>query len=384
MEASRTRARDPQILAGVAIMGVSLAVLIYIAINSWRNLGSGALSLYILSLALPVGVIIAMLYMLIASMGIITGSRIPVLRSIIGGGNREVHGANDKKPEDIQINSIVKSIPIDEKPKDTISPQNPSQNSQSLQGSSRSGALETQDLSLSTSKIDIDGVRNIVKDEVSKAISGVVESIGKISSEVSSIRKDLDDMKSSIEGAIMDIRSILSEISNPFNYMRKFAQETELEHLGIDINQRRIHEENIVKNKGGESASPASPGDSPRGIIGVSKTGGDEISSGRISEKLEDIFSGEVSLSRLMRLILFVGENLQTLGRDGLVELVELGVSSGVLPREAMHLVARVISLMEETRLPPKSLAIMLYRLAKSMGVSDREAEFLSIALSSG
>lgn len=383
MEASRTRARDPQILAGVAIMGVSLAVLIYIAINSWRNLGSGAPSLIILSLALPVGVIIAMLYMLIASMGIITGSRIPVLRSIIGGGNREVHGANDKKPEDIQINSIVKSIPIDEKPKDTISPQNPSQNSQSLQGSSRSGASETQDLSLSTSKIDIDGVRNIVKDEVSKAISGVVESIGKISSEVSSIRKDLDDMKSSIEGAIMDIRSILSEISNPFNYMRKFAQETELKHLGIDINQRRIHEENIVKNKG-ESASPASPGDSPHGIIGVSKTGGDEISSDRISEKLEDIFSGEVSLSRLMRLILFVGENLQTLGRDGLVELVELGVSSGVLPREAMHLVARVISLMEETRLPPKSLAIMLYRLAKSMGVSDREAEFLSIALSSG
>jgi hypothetical protein len=382
METSRTKVRDLQMLAGVAIMGTSLAVLIYIAINSWRNLGSGFPSLYILSLALPIGVMIAMLSMLIASMGITTGARIPLLRTTRGG-NREAHSVGDKKPENIPSNSLVKSIPIDEKPRDSISPENPSQNSQSFQGSSRSGALEIQDLGLNTTKIDIDGVRNIVKDEVSKAISGVVETIGKISSEVGSIRKDLDDMRSSIESAMMDIRSLLSEISNPFNYMRKFAPETELEGLGININQRSIQEENMAKNREVENAiSGASL--HGHGMIGISKTSDYEINSDRIEEKLEDIFSGEVSISRLMRLILFVGENLQTLGRDGLVGLVELGVSSGVLPREAMHLVARVISLIEETRLPPKSLAIMLYRLAKSMGVSDREAEFLSIALSGG
>ncbi len=380
MGASRTRVRDPQILAGVAIMGASLAVLIYIAINSWRNLGSGFSSLYILSLALPIGVMIAMLSMLIASMGISIGARIPLLRTTRRG-SREAHSVGDKKSEDIPSNSLVKSIQIDEKPRDSISPENPSQNSQSFQGSSRSGALEIQDLSLSTAKIDIDGVRNIVKDEVSKAISGVVEAIGKISSEVGSIRKDLDDMRSSIEGAMMDIRSLLSEISNPFNYMRKFAPETELEGLGININQRSIQEKNMDKNREGENVSSDA---SLHSMIGISKTSGGEINSGRIREKLEDIFSGEVSISRLMRLIIFVGENLQTAGRDGLVGLVELGVSSGVLPREAMHLVARVISLIEETRLPPKSLAIMLYRLARSMGVSDREAEFLSIALSRG
>jgi len=380
METSRTKVRDLQMLAGVAIMGTSLAVLIYIAINSWRNLGSGFPSLYILSLALPIGVMIAMLSMLIASMDITTGARIPLLRTTRRG-NREAHSVGDKKPEDIPSNSLVKSIPIDEKPRDSISLENPSQNSQSFQGSSRSGALEIQDLSLSATKIDIDGVRNIVKDEVSKAISGVVETIGKISSEVGSIRKDLDDMRSSIESAIMDIRSLLSEISNPFNYMRKFAPETELEGLGIDTNQRIIQEENMAKNREEDNASS---GASLHGMLGISKTSDYEINSGRIEEKLEDIFLGEVSISRLMRLILFVGENLQTLGRDGLVGLVELGVSSGVLPREAMHLVTRVISLIEETRLPPKSLAIMLYRLAKSMGVSDREAEFLSIALSGG
>ncbi len=377
METSRTGVRDPQMLAGVAIMGASLAVLIYIAINSWRSLGSGFPSLYILSLTLPIGVMIAMLSMLIASMGISTEARIPLLKTTRGG-NREVHSVGDKN-EDIPSNSLVKSIQIDGKPKDSISPENPSQNSQSFQESSRSGALEIQDLS--TAKIDIDGVRNIVKDEVSKAISGVVETIGKISSDVGSIRKDLDDMRSSIEGAMMDIRSLLSEISNPFNYMRKFAPETELEGLGIDINQRSVQEKNINNNREEKNASP---GASLHSTVEISKTSSDKINSGRIEEKLEDIFTGEVSISRLMRLILFVGENLQTLRRDGLVGLVELGVSSGVLPKEAMHLVARVISLIEETQLPPKSLAIMLYKLAKSIGISDREAEFLSIALSEG
>lgn len=379
MEASRTRARDPQMLAGVAIMGASLAVLIYIAISSWRNLGSGFPSLYILSLAIPIGVMIAMLYTLITSMGMSMGARIPLLRTTRRG-HREASGVGGEKPEDVQ-SSMVRSIPIDEKPRDATSSENPSQNSQGSQESSRSGALEIQGQDLSTAKIDIDGVKNIVKDEVSKAISGVVETIGRISSEVSSIRKDLDDMRSSMEEAMIEIRSLLSEISNPFNYMRKFAQETELKELGIDISQRSAHEENMANNRGEESASS---GGSPHGMRGIPKTGGNEIKDIGIGEKLEDILSGGVSISRLMRLILFVGENLQTLGRDGLVGLVELGVSSGVLPREAMHLVARVISLIEETRLPPKSLAIMLYRLARSMGVSDREAEFLSIALSGG
>ena len=83
-----------------------------------------------------------------------------------------------------------------------------------------------------------------------------------------------------------------------------------------------------------------------------------------------------------MRLVIFVGDNLPKLGREGLLGLVELGVASGALPKDSMHLIAKIVSLIESSRVPPKRLAITIYELARSRGVYDKEAEFLSTALS--
>jgi hypothetical protein len=47
-----------------------------------------------------------------------------------------------------------------------------------------------------------------------------------------------------------------------------------------------------------------------------------------------------------------------------------------------MHLIAKIVSLIEGSRVSPKRLAITIYELARSMGVYDKDSEFLSAALS--
>jgi hypothetical protein len=182
-----------------------------------------------------------------------------------------------------------------------------------------------------------------------------------------------------IEEGMMDIRTLLSEISNPFNYMRRFMSELELDEMGIK-GERITRPE--MTSVGSEQGSGGYGGSEIQDVIARPSPASNAISANSVGENLAELLIGRAGIAKIMRLVIFVGDNLPKLGREGLLGLVELGVASGVLPKDSMHLIAKIVSLIEGSRVPPKRLAITIYELARSMGVYDKDAEFLSAALS--
>ncbi|GAY26467.1 conserved protein of unknown function [Desulfurococcaceae archaeon AG1] len=235
-------------------------------------------------------------------------------------------------------------------------------------------------------KIDIEGV---IREEVTKATTDLISKIDGFSQEITSVKKELEEMKSAVENAMIDIRSLLSEISNPLNYMRRFVTDEEIEELGLNPGQGAgvnggERKKLLTETKKNHIKEPGKIVEHNSNSQNTEEVSIESIDIDNFSKELAEIFSKKMSVSKLMRMIIFIGDNLSILGRDGLLGLVELGVSSGVIPKESMDIVAKVVSLIERTKIPPKRLALTLHKLAKSIGVSDREAEFLAMALSEG
>lgn len=234
-----------------------------------------------------------------------------------------------------------------------------------------------------TAGIPVQDVSSLVRDEIAKAASDITATVKRISDEVETIKKQFEEIKSSIEGGMMDVRALLSEISNPFNYMRRFMSGPELSEMGIRVEgEKNLGAQHSAGERPGRDSRDSKAAAAPEDGAEAPVTRAGDSSSNNIGKGLAELLSGEASVAKLMRLIIFVGDWMPELGKEGLIGLVELGVASGVLPKDSMHLIAKVIPLIEGSKIPPRKLAVTLYELARTMGVDDKEAEFLSAALS--
>ena len=355
-------------VAGILVLLISSVALVFIVISNWNLIAAGSDKGYYLAIILTVSTVpLAMLLLYL----------INIRSDRIGIEAKKIDSDSDIEDEELAVakqhdDRIDREIGI-EGVVDREQKKEPAEQTQTPEGL---GVYVASNM-----KID---VKDMVKEEVVRATTDLISKIEGFSREITEVKKELEEMKNTVESAMIDIRSLLSEISNPLNYMRRFATEEELEELrlspdqGVSVNEEKRRPSTEAK-KSSDKTSGHNNSSRNAGEVNVESTDIEDF-----SRELVDIFSKNVSVSRLMRIIIFVGDNLSTLGRDGLLGVVELGVSSGVIPRESMDIVAKVVSLIESTKIPPKRLAITLHRLAKSIGVSDKEAEFLAMALSEG
>lgn len=371
---------DVYLIAGITVLGIASAIIALLIISNWGSIVmSSNRSYYLIAMLVAFAVPLAMLLLYIFN---IKSSR-AALRSReedidhigIGGEPASIGQSVGAAAKEIDISISATSIGGGE--------------SRHEGSSEHDGSPEEKTQMLGSGLVSIE---SIVREEVNKGTANLISKIDSFSQEVQGIKRELDEIKSTVENTMIDIRSLLSEISNPFNYMRRFATESDMKELGLNIPPNRKEPSKEAEGRGsqvvpGEAEKPSSMiamhsyrGDNKQGpVISV-----DNTSSSEFNKEFIEIFSKGISVSKLMRIIMFVGDNLQTLGRDGLLGIVELGVSSGVIPKESMDIVAKVISLMESTKAPPRRLAVTLHKLARSLGISDKEAEFLAMALSEG
>lgn len=360
---------------GIIALLISSMVLIFIVIGNWSLVASGGGGgYYLVVMVVASAAPLAMLLLYLAS---IRGNRIG-LRS------GKVDVRNDIK---IGEELVATEQPVNRREIEVMSAVDSEQ-----KGGSAGQARAPHGESIHTDNNKQIDIKGIVKEEVARTTTDLISKINGFSQEILGIKKELEDMRNTVENAMIDIRNLLSEISNPFNYMRRFATNEEIEELGLTSNLEEGIDRKENRKQGIETKAEArrGPGKADehgsnmynKSIETIMSTESTDIKG--LNKGLVEIFSKEASVSRLMRMILFVGDNLSTLGKDGLLGIVELGVSSGVIPRESIDIFVKVVSLIESTKIPPKRLAITLHRLAKSIGISDKEAEFLAMALSEG
>ncbi|MEM2203001.1 MAG: hypothetical protein QXI22_01430 [Sulfolobales archaeon] len=370
---------------GVAVLLISSIALAFVVISNWGLIvvdsdRSNYLLIILIASATPLAMLLLYLFN-IRGNRIRLGSEktekidIDSIKDNINIINIEEQSETKQPTEKIDKEIKVETVPISDQKKEPI------EQTQAVE--------EPKTQAASNTKIDIEGV---IREEVTKATTDLISKIDGFSQEIISVKKELEEMKSAVENAMIDIRSLLSEISNPLNYMRRFVTDEEIEELGLNPDQgagvnggdRKKQSTQYIEVKKNPIKEPGKIVEHNSNGQNMDEVSIESIDIDNFSKELAEIFSKRMSVSKLMRMIIFIGDNLSILGRDGLLGIVELGVSSGVIPKESMDIVAKVVSLIERTKIPPKRLALTLHKLAKSVGVSDREAEFLAMALSEG
>ena len=286
--------------------------------------------------------------------------------------------------------------------------------------------------------IDAEAIERDIDRKIAEAIERIktelAQDTSKLANHISSIMNDLKELservnsiESNIESLIIDVKTAVSELSNPFNYLRKFTEENELKDMGVDLSKyaaaAQAMQQGAAGQGGGNSVSTAATGSehsnsteenshnpasgsgeagsgngngaaatqqtqvaNPGSGEGVQMPGvqGSTPGSVDLGSELKNILSSNLSVSQVMKLIVLFGELMNSIDRTKVLDIIQLGFTLNIIPNESKDIVASIIRLLEETKAPPKTLALILYKLAKSLGVTDQEADFLAIAYSGG
>jgi archaellum component FlaC len=353
-----------------------------------------------------IGIMIFSLATLVKTLGIsnaiplerIKGLRIGLRRS---GRQREESGSREESVEQEAVLEIEQSSRAGVQEASESGEQQLGEGS----GSSESGEQSRSSAESTSSEIGVD-IDKKISDIVEKIRSELSQDTNRLASQIGSIMNDLKELservnsiENNIESLIIDVKTAVSELSNPFNYLRKFAEENELKDMGVDLSKYAPQQSS---ESGGRPAVATVEGQTTDGQpiqettgrgngsqqsteLDTQSTEGEASKEGiDLGSELRNILSSNLKVSQVMKLIVLFGELISSIDRSKVFDIIELGFSLNIIPNESKDIVASIIKILEETKAPPKTLALILYKLAKSLGVNDREADFLAIAYSGG
>lgn len=215
--------------------------------------------------------------------------------------------------------------------------------------------------------------------DVDAIVSKVVEEVDRrISSRIDSVERELEGVKSSFGGvveelrnAIIEVRSAVSELANPFNFMRKYAEIVDdsgklLQLLGQQ-NIQSTSSQQVSPNLLAPIASQLPLSDDIKMLL-----------SSILTQQRTPSSLQSSPFARILRLIKWVDEHLTGLPREVVDELTAFAVASGLIGEKERGLLLSAINFVESMRkrgVRIREQLIMLYTIIKMLGVEDREAD---------
>jgi hypothetical protein len=244
---------------------------------------------------------------------------------------------------------------------------------------------------------------NLLGDLVAKAVdpfqrelARMQDIVSDVRSEINSVKTNVAELTSTFETSLTDLKAFQAEIANPLNFMRKYFDSIDIKNLSDPTlplyaeqsPMKQEHNANVGISNQKESysevdSSPvqsnhvqSSSEESPKTII--SKQGEDERHESEIQETLpfKQLFSGSLTLGKLMNTTSVLEEILQTVDRDSIDMLIEQCKLMG-LRQEDEHVIYNIINMMDQSGLSVREILIMLYKFGKVMGISDKEADLV-------
>ncbi|MDR3781769.1 MAG: hypothetical protein P4K92_00455 [Candidatus Nitrosotalea sp.] len=243
---------------------------------------------------------------------------------------------------------------------------------------------------------------NLLGDLVAKAVDPFQRELARMQDIVSDVRSEINSVKSTIseltltfETSLTDLKAFQAEIANPLNFMRKYFDSIDIKNLS-DPTLPLYAEQSPMqngRNSNVEISNPKKESDiesdnlqsnhihsSNEEIpkITMPKQGEEERHEPELQETLpfKQLFSGSLTLGKLMNTTSVLEEILQTVDRDSIDMLIEQCKLMG-LRQEDEHVIYNIINMMDQSGLSVREILIMLYKFGKVMGISDKEADLV-------
>lgn len=199
---------------------------------------------------------------------------------------------------------------------------------------------------------------------------------------------ETDELKTLIEAlrsSVMELRSAISDLTSPFNLMRQTAEREELRTI-----REAAEEAGPVPFSASPTAVPAAPqpaGPQPKVAVvqprEVEKAGrrveeAEKPAPPAVEERPRRVERREVPLVKALRLLRLLYTLRGKLSSHNIENLIQLLVAMGVIDEGMANTVRQLLGLVEEgmrSGLSPEDQAVIIYSLAKTLGVEDEEFE---------
>jgi hypothetical protein len=240
---------------------------------------------------------------------------------------------------------------------------------------------------------------NILGDMVTKAVDPFQRELARMQDIVSDVRSEINAVKTTIqdltftfETSLTDLKAFQAEIANPLNFMRKYFDSIDIKNLSdptlplyseqspaqpghnsnLEVSHSKKESDSDIESNHVQSSNEESH------KITIPKQGEEERRESELHDTLpfKQLFSGSLTLGKLMNTTTVLEEILQTVDRDSIDMLIEQCKLMG-LKQEDEHVIYNIINMMDQSGLSVKEILVMLYKFGKVMGISDREADLV-------
>ena len=246
------------------------------------------------------------------------------------------------------------------------------------------------DMALGESK-----VRDLVDQKfepVEKDLSSFKKDLNKIKEDMKITKDSVDTLTESFEGTLTDMKAFQAEISNPLNFMRKYFESLDLKILqdpslplrqqlddGSVPTKERIKEKETVVIPSGMDLGhrvEASPAQLSLTKDVVESTRGVQTSDSNnpMDSVLKPLFSGNLSVGKMMSIVELAGDMLKEQGDDCIDLLIEQCKLMGLKPEDE-NSIYNIIDMLKNSGMKVEDSLIQLYKFSKIVGLTDPEAD---------
>ena len=242
--------------------------------------------------------------------------------------------------------------------------------------------------SVIVSALDTQSTNNsAIQDIIEKKIEPVGDEISKIKVDTTTLKDDMNTIKTSIgdmfskfEDAMIDLKSLQSEITNPLNFIQKKVDSNEIGNFLSVQNPEQIERLAIVPHASyGFAITPQDTKETKPRNEEERSTSSSNSSTNELNN-FKGMFDEKLTLGKLMSIVSLVDEMTQRLGDNSAHVLAEQCKIMGLNPdiENTVHSIAKMLS---SSSMSITDTLILLYRLGQIVGVNDKEADMNYVKL---
>jgi hypothetical protein len=247
----------------------------------------------------------------------------------------------------------------------------------------------------SNSGLGTEGIRDLVDQKfepVEKDLASFKKDLNKIKEDMKVTKDSVDTLTESFEGTLTDMKAFQAEISNPLNFMRKYFESLDLKILqdpslplrqqlrddSVPTREVTKERETILIPTGLQSGQSIQADPSQLSLTKGDDKSGSESQSSDSSNPMDSVmkplFSGNLSVGKMMSIIELAGDMLKEQGDDCIDLLIEQCKLMG-LKQEDENTIYNIIDMLKNSGMNVEDSLIQLYKFSKIVGLTDREAD---------
>jgi hypothetical protein len=236
-------------------------------------------------------------------------------------------------------------------------------------------------------------VRDLVDQKfepVEKDLSSFKKDLNKIKEDMKVTKDSVDTLTESFEGTLTDMKAFQAEISNPLNFMRKYFESLDLKILqdpSLPLRQQlddtsvptidpHKEKETIILPTGTETGHKVEASPSQLSLTKDADQSGTQESDSKnpMDSVLKPLFSGNLSVGKMMSIVELAGDMLKEQGDDCIDLLIEQCKLMGLKPEDE-NSIYNIIDMLKNSGMNVEDSLIQLYKFSKIVGLTDPEAE---------